>query len=184
YRHNSKFLDRRGKLQFTHSITERPIEANKRSRVGDWELDTVRGKKGGQVLVTLVDRCSRKLFVQRANSERNIDINIALEKILDSVNPNDIKTITPDRGKEFSLHAAITNKYSVEFYFADAYSPWQRGTNENSNGLLREYVPKGQEIANYTDEYLQRCVFQINNRPRKLFNWKSAQDVYNEKCST
>lgn len=183
-RHNVCSIERRGKLSIAHTIAERPIEANLRSRIGDWELDTIRGKQGGQVLVTLVDRCSRKLFIQRAESGRNIDVNIALEQILNSVNPNDIHTITPDRGKEFSLHAVITDKYSVEFYFANPHSPWQRGTNENSNGLIREFIPKGHDIASYDDDYLQKCAFRINNRPRKLFNWKSAQDIYNANCST
>lgn len=95
-----------------------------------------------------------------------------------------IYTFTHDRGKEFSLHAAITDKYYIEFYFANPHSPWQRGTKENSNRLIREFIPKEHDIANYDDDYLQKCISQINNRLRKLFNWKSAHDIYNDKRST
>ncbi|MCK8616828.1 IS30 family transposase [Fructobacillus sp. M158] len=84
---------------------------------------------------------------------------------------DELHTITPDRGKEFSKHAQISEKYHVPFFFPDAHAPWQRGSNENTNGLIREYCPKNKDIRDYTDDYLNEMVDQINNRPRKLFDW-------------
>lgn len=180
-RHISGMVERRGKIRISNSIHDRPEEANKRLRLGDWELDTVLGSRGGQVLVTAVDRCTRLLMVKRAQSRKAKDVEPILMEMFQSI-PNDrIKTLTPDRGKEFSSHANITANLDVEFYFPDPHSPWQRGSNENTNGLIREYIPKGYDISKLSDEYIEHIVSEINSRPRKIFDWKSASEIYLKK---
>ena len=177
-RHTKGYIERRGKIKIPNTIDERPAEAASRSRIGDWELDTVVGRKGGQVLVTMVDRKTRILFSKRAESKKTADVMRTIGSILNSLPTSQIQTLTPDRGNEFSAQDEITNKFNVQFYFPDPHAPWQRGTNENTNGLIREYVPKGTAIEDYSDEYIERMVEQINSRPRKLFGWRSAKEYY------
>ncbi|MFD1417527.1 IS30 family transposase [Companilactobacillus keshanensis] len=181
-RHVAGSIERRGKISISNSIHERPELANKRSRIGDWELDTVLGITAGQVLVTVVDRCTRILIAKRAKSRKAKDVEPILIEILESLPKEQRKTLTPDRGKEFSSHVNITSKMEIEFYFPDPHSPWQRGSNENTNGLIREYIPKGYDISTLSDEYIEHVVSEINSRPRKIFNWQSASEVYLMKC--
>ena len=94
------------------------------------------------------------------------------------ISSNEIKTVTSYRRKEFSANKQTTNAFNVEFYFPDPHAPWQRGTNENTNGLVREYIPKGIAMENYSDDYIELMVKQINSRPRKLFGWRSANEYY------
>ena len=89
-------------------------------------------------------------------------------------------SITPDRGKEFARHAAVAEELGVKIYFPPPYQPWQHGTNENTNGLLREYCPKHHDIAQYSDEYIEKAVWALNNRPRKCLQWKTPYEVYFE----
>lgn len=89
-----------------------------------------------------------------------------------------LKSITPDRGKEFAKHEQITEELKVKFFFPPSHQPWQRGTNENSNGLLREYFPKGQDITPFTQAQIQAVVDKLNLRPRKCLNWKTPYEVY------
>jgi len=177
-RHTKGHVERRGKIRIPNTIDERPAEAGCRSRIGDWELDTVIGRKGGQVLVTMVDRKTRILLSKRAASKKTVDVMRIIGSMLDSLPTSQIHTLTPDRGNEFSAQDEITKKFDVQFYFPDPHAPWQRGTNENTNGLIREYVPKGTAIEDYSDEYIERMVEQINSRPRKLFGWISAKEYY------
>lgn len=97
---------------------------------------------------------------------------------LNSLNTESLKSVTSDRGTEFSAHSRITKKYDIEFYFSDPYSPWQRGTNENTNGLIREYIPKRKDIGYYVDEYIENFVGKINLRPRKCLNWLTPYEVF------
>lgn len=101
-----------------------------------------------------------------------------MHKLLSQVEDNYLLTIIPDRGKEFARHLEIENEFDLPFYFPDPHAPWQRGTNENTNGLVREFFPKGEEIANYTDEDIKIAMDSINKRPRKILHWKSAKEVY------
>ncbi|MDF7637826.1 IS30 family transposase [Leuconostocaceae bacterium ESL0958] len=174
-------LERRGQIQMPNSIHDRPLQAQQRLRIGDWELDTIFGKTGGQVLVTLVDRATRRLLLGRARSKKAADVCTTIDRLLAQLSDQELYTITPDRGKEFSKHALISEKYQVSFYFPDAHAPWQRGSNENTNGLIREYCPKNKDIQDYSDAYLNEMVDQINNRPRKIFGWQSSNQVYQEK---
>ena len=160
-----------------HELSERPAEAQARARIGDWEADTVAGVVGGAVLVTLTDRKSRFLRCARVEKKTAEHVNAAMIAMLaDQVR----RSITPDRGKEFARHAAVAEELGVKIYFPPPYQPWQRGTNENTNGLLREYCPKHQDIAQYSDEYIEKAVWALNNRPRKCLQWKTPYEVYFE----
>lgn len=175
-RHTKNYEEKRGKIPISHMIDERPSEANNRSRLGDWEADTVIGKTGRACLVTLVDRHSRYLIGGKVARKKADEVN---EVILKALKDQPLKSITPDRGKEFAKHAEITKALDeVQFYFPLPHHPWQRGTNENTNGLLREYFPKRQDITDTSEEYIQSIFDKINRRPRKILGYKTPYEVY------
>lgn len=167
--------DGRGKMKISHELTERPEEANERRRIGDWEEDTVIGKPGGPCLVTSVDRKSR--FVVGGKSEN---------KRAESVTPVIIRahkglpvhTITPDRGVEFSHHAKVTAALKAEFYFPPPHHPWERGSNENTNGLIREYFPKSTDFSAISEEEIQAVFQKLNRRPRKCLGFRTPFEVF------
>ena len=181
-RHRGKKRRRKGEptrdnFPVEHALSERPAEAQARARIGDWEADTVAGVVGGAVLVTLTDRKSRFLRCARVEKETAEHVNAAMIAMLaDQVR----HSITPDRGKEFARHAVVAEALGVKIYFPPPYQPWQRGTNENTNGLLRKYCPKHQDIAQYSDEYIEKAVRALNSRPRKCLQWKTPYEVHFE----
>ena len=177
-RKTKDYIEKRGQFPISHTIHDRPNEAELRSEIGHWEIDTVLGKQGRNCLVTLVDRKSRFLLAGRTTNKSSSAINHTISFLLDSLNTESLKSITSDRGSEFSGHSKITKKYNIEFYFSDPYSPWQRGTNENTNGLIREYIPKRKDIGDYVDEYIENFVDKINLRPRKCLNWLTPYEVF------
>lgn len=168
--------DRRGKLNAEYDIRQRPEDANARTRLGDWEADTVIGKLGGACLLTLVDRKSRFLLCRKM--DRNGSKELA-EAMVAALQGHPVHTITPDRGKEFLRHAEISEKLGgVPFYFALPHSPWERGTNENTNGLLREFFPKGFDLTDVTPEMVQAAQDALNFRPRKSLGFKTPFEVH------
>ena len=174
-RHTKHYEERRGKIQISNIITDRPEEANNRERIGDWEADTVAGKIGKACLLTLTDRKSRYLLSKKVPKKNSIFIKKAMVELLEN---EPLKTITPDRGKEFSKPEDVSLELNlVEFYFPFPHHPWQRGTNENTNGLLREYFPKTVDITQ-EDKYIEEAVMEINMRPRKCLGWKTPYEVY------
>ena len=177
-RHTKSYEERRGKIRISNLITERPKEADDRKRIGDWEADTVAGIKGKACFLTLVDRNSRFLICKRVSKKASIDVK---EAIIDCLKNEPLKSITPDRGKEFSKHFEVSAVLGVEFYFPFPHHPWQRGTNENTNGLLREYFPKSKDITDLQDKYIAEKVDELNRRPRKCLNWKTPYEVYYSK---
>lgn len=177
-RKTKEYIETRGQFPVSHTIHERPSEAELRSEIGHWEIDTLLGKQGKNCLVTLVDRKSRFLLAGRTVNKSAAAINDTLNTLLSTLATRNLKSITSDRGSEFSRHAEITNKHSVEFYFSDPYSPWQRGTNENTNGLIREYLPKRKNINDYLDHFIEEFVDKLNFRPRKCLGWKTPYEVF------
>ena len=177
-RKKSGETETRGKIVISHPISERPEEANIRSVSGHLEADTVLGKRGGECLVTLVDRKLRFGWVERALSKSAEDVNAAIFKIIQSLPDGYVKSITPDRGKEFADHALITKATEIEFYFPPPHSPWARGTNENFNGLLREFIPKKSDISLFSDDQISNFVLKLNSRPRKCLGWKSPLELF------
>jgi IS30 family transposase len=154
-----------------HTIHDRPEEANNRSRLGDWEGDTVYGGIGMGCLVTLVDRKSRYLIAKISQDRSKESIKAAFIEAYKYLSVNiPIESITLDNGSEFAAFKEIEKSLNTTIYFADVRSPWQRGTNENTNGILRFYYPKGTNFKNVTDDELQKVVNLINNRPRKCLD--------------
>jgi IS30 family transposase len=153
-----------------HTIHDRPPEVETRERTGDLEGDTVYGAVGKGCLTTLVDRRSRMLYAARASSR---DSNVIVDSFKRALGDTPVKSITLDNGSEFSRFADIEKNHDTTVYFADPHSPWQRGSNENINGLLRFFFPKGTNFHNISDNDVNEVISLINNRPRKCLDWLS-----------
>jgi IS30 family transposase len=174
-RRRSPGSERRGKIRISHDIGERPAEAGSRSRTGDWESDTVAGVRDGACLVTNVDRKTGYLVGGKAARKASGEVNSVM---VSSLSGMPLHSITPDRGKEFAAHAEVTEALGVEFYFALPHHPWQRGTNENTNGLLREYFPKGRPLEPIPESAVQEVYDKINRRPRKRLGFRTPYEAF------
>ena len=161
------------------SIDLRPDVINNKERLGDWEIDTVVGKGKRRSIVTVVERISKKVvFRQVPNKKPDIVANATINVL--KPYKNVVKSITADNGFEFRSHEKISQQLESEFYFAHPYSSWERGLNENSNGLLRQYLPKGSDFSKVTNRELQRIEDEINHRPRKRLGFKTPNQVFSE----
>lgn len=156
-------------------IPEWPDIIKNRSRLGDWEGDTVYGSVGKGLLVTLVDRKSRYLCSGLLNSRTAEETKNVIEQILKD---KPVHSISLDNGSEFSEFRALEEALNTEIYFAEPYKPWQRGTNENTNDILRFFFPKGTNFHEVSEEFLDLVVYLINTRPRKCLDWKSPFEVF------
>ena len=172
-----KTEDKRGKIPNTTSISKRPAGAKNRTRFGHWESDTVLGQRKTGCFGTHVERKSGFLVAFRIDDRQDNAFNKATIKAFFSVPDKLKKSFTVDNGKEFAAHQELTEATGMKVYFCDPYSPWQRGTNENTNGLLRQFFPKGTSFADISDDDLQNIVYLINNRPRKRFNFLTPFEV-------
>lgn len=169
--------ERRGQIKERISIDERPEIVNERSRVGDWEADTVIGKQGSAVLVTLVERKTRWSVIAKASDRTAKKVqDVIVNKLLPLA--SHVKTLTYDNGKEFALHREIDKELLSNGYFAHPYHSWERGLNENTNGLIRQFFPKGKDLSEVTDDEIQRVMDKINNRPRKCLGFKTPNQVF------
>ena len=178
-RHSKQYEEHRGKIKISHDISQRPAGAANRSRRGHWEGDTMAGVKGKACLVTLVDRKSRYLIGGKADAKKADAVNAVMIQALQN---EPLRSITPDRGKEFAKHAEVTAALDqVQFYFPLPHHPWERGTNENTNGLLREYFPKGKDLSDISDSYIQEKFDELNKRPRKCLGYRTPFEVYHSK---
>ena len=169
--------DKRGKIPDTTPISKRPAGAENRTRFGHWESDTVLGMRKTGCFGTHVERKSGYLVAFRINDRQDKAFNIATIKAFSAIPDKLKKSFTVDNGKEFAAHKELSEETGMNVYFCDPYSPWQRGTNENTNGLLRQFFPKGTSFADVTDEDLQHFVDMINNRPRKRLNFLTPFEV-------
>jgi IS30 family transposase len=169
--------DRRGQIKGRVSIDERPSIVNERSRVGDWEADTVIGKQGGAVLVTLVERKTRLAVIGKAPNKTALEVTAVILKGLVPL-AHQVQTLTYDNGKEFALHQEISKELNANGYFAHPYHSWERGLNENTNGLIRQYFPKGMDLSEVTDTEVQAVMEKLNNRPRKCLGSKTPNQVF------
>lgn len=160
-------------------ISQRPRQANERSCIGHWEADTVAGKKGSACVLTLTDRRSRFLLAAKVERKTAESVSEKILQLLGRFPAERVLSITPDRGSEFANYTQVSSRlHQVEFYFPSPYSPWQRGTNENANGLLREYLPKYQDISPVSDDMIAAFVDRLNLRPRKCLGWRSPFEVF------
>lgn len=170
--------DRRGQIKNRVSIEERPAVVEKKERLGDWEGDTIIGKQQQKAIVTLVDRATKMTRIGTVATKHApvvSDIMIGLLKPLESVT----HTITVDNGKEFAHHEKVASALNVDVYFARPYSSWERGLNENTNGLVRQYIPKGSSFDGVTDEKIRWIEDRLNNRPRKSLGYLTPNQVWN-----
>jgi len=171
YRKRGSSKDSRGKIVGRVGIEKRPKEAEERKVFGHFELDTIIGKDHKGAIITLNERASGMLWMRKVESK---DAEIVIKKLaemLEEIRPY-LRSITGDNGKEFAAHQFITDEY-CDFYFANPYSPWERGSNENLNGLVRQYLPKKSDFNNFTDEHIREIETKINNRPRKRFGYET-----------
>lgn len=168
--------DSRGQLKNRRSIDERPSIVDERKRVGDWELDTVIGRVGGSVLVTAVERKTRFSVIALAPNKTAEAIRKALIEALTPLAAW-VKTLTYDNGKEFALHEDIAKALNAKGYFAHPYHSWERGLNENTNGLIRQYIPKGTSMDNLTQDDVNKIMDRLNHRPRKCLGFKTPNQV-------
>ncbi|MFT8871053.1 MAG: IS30 family transposase [Sporolactobacillus sp.] len=177
-RHSKGYVEHRGKIDYGLSIEDRPAAATTRRVIGHWEADTVLGKLGTDCLVTCVDRATRFLLVAKAARKTAQAVTGKLIGLLGALPEEQRQSVTPDRGKEFAWYARITEKLGVPFYFPAPHAPWQRGSNENTNGLLREYFPKGHDLAQDSDAAIQSVVDELNHRPRKCLGWRTPYEAF------
>lgn len=172
-----KYCSRKG-WNSRRPISERPAIVETRSRLGDWEADTIIGreKKGG--IISLVERRSRYCLLQKVTTK---SAQTVAEAICSSLLPvkERVFTITSDNGIEFTRHQTIAKTLDADFFFADPYSSWQRGTNENTNGLLRQYFPKRSSLNSVSDADIVFVTDRLNNRPRKALAFRTPNEVFN-----
>lgn len=171
YRKRGNSKDNRGKIVGRVGIEKRPKEANERSEFGHLEVDTIVGKNHKGAIITLNDRASGMLWMGKVETREAEVVKIKLSQMLEEIRPF-IKSVTGDNGKEFSEHQFITDEY-CDFYFANPYSPWERGSNENLNGLIRQYIPKSSDFSNLSEERIMEIQNKLNNRPRKRFDYEN-----------
>lgn len=167
------------------SIHERPEKANTRCQFGHWEGDSVLGRRGSGHIHTEVERVSQLLAAKKKQSLKAAETTAKQVAIFGALPTFARKSTTVDNGREFSSHEELKKQTSVQTYFADPYSPQQRGTNENHNGLLRRYLPRGSSFENLSQEELDDIVWEINNRPRKTLSYQTPAEVfsYHLRCS-
>jgi transposase, IS30 family len=166
-------LERRGRLTAMTMISERPAEVEDRIQVGHWEGDCIVGAANQSAIGTLVERRTRFLILVHVPTGRPT-AEVMPQGITTALNrfPTELRrTLTWDQGKELALHQKITEQTGAKVFFCDAHSPWQRGSNENMNGLLRDHFPKGIDLRDISPAELERVAAEINNRPRKTLGW-------------
>ena len=162
-----------------HRISERPEAVKKRLEPGHWEGDTIIGKKGGARLATMVNRKERFLLAVKTPNGTAEAVRDSMIRMFSKIPAEKIRSITPDRGHEFARYTDASGAlHGVPFYFADPYLSWQRGTNENTNGLLWQHFPKGTSFDDISEEMLDAIVLKINLRPRKCLGWRSPFELF------
>ena len=169
--------NRRGQLIGRISIDERPDIVDSRSRIGDWELDTIIGKNHKQAIVSLTERKSRFTLIQKVKRKTAQCVTDAVINLLAPFSAQ-VHTLTSDNGKEFANHKTIADKLNAKFYFAHPYASWERGLNENTNGLIRQYFPKKRDFKTITQKEINRVMDKLNNRPRKCLGIKTPNQVF------
>lgn len=179
YRKRYGSYDRRGTIKNRRSIDDRPVIVDRRSRIGDWEGDTIIGKGRKSALITLVERKTLYTMIIKTEGKRAASLATATATINGMRGIRDqIKTITFDNGLEFAHHEKIAEGLDAKIYFAHPYSSWERGINENTNGLIRQYFPKSTDFNEVSDEDLQFVMDRLNNRPRASRGKRSPNELF------
>lgn len=182
YRRRGSPRERRGRIPGQRMIDTRPQVVEERTRFGDYEMDTVIGLPSGQTLVTMVERRSRHTLVIKAADKSCLAVSASIIAAMRPYRGN-IHTLTYDNGKEFAKHALIDEILGCTAYFAQPYHSWERGLNENTNGLIRQYFPKQTDFAKVTDKQVKEVQDKLNNRPRKCLGWKTPNEILSDQAA-
>lgn len=177
YRKRYGSNQRRGRIVGAVSIDDRPKIVEAKSRIGDWEIDTMTGKQRKGALLTIVERKSKFTVIQKLPDRQAQGVSNAVLKLLRPLKDK-VLTITADNGKEFAKHERIARLLEAEVYFAHPYHAWERGLNENTNGLLRQYFPKGTDFTKIKDDLVTTAMRRLNMRPRKTLKFKTPSEVF------
>jgi IS30 family transposase len=182
YRKGYRVPDRRGTLSGKRSIDERPLQVQQRLEFGHWEGDTVMGRDGRHCILTLVERKTLKVRIRKLAARQAAEVNKVLHQELGSKGELVIKSLTLDNGTEFHGYAELERRHGTKFYFARPYHSWERGTNENTNGLIRQYLPKGTCFKDLDNRQCKTIEDALNNRPRKKLGFATPDEAYDEQC--
>lgn len=178
YRKRGSANNSRASIRDAVDISLRPAEVDGRGRFGDFEADTIVGKTQRQHILTVVERKTRRVWLRRLAEPSAGE---AAKRMTEALRPLSrrrlVKTITSDNGNQFAQHRKIAKDLKAKFFFARPYHPWERGTNENTNGLVRQYIPKSSDFDDYSDEDLRTIEDKLNNRPRKILNFATPNEV-------
>lgn len=169
--------DSRGVLSGKRHISQRPTGAANRSRLGHWEVDTVMGGNDLHCIVTMVERKSRYTLIGKLKARTTAQLNRRIIKMIQA-EARKVRTITADNGTEFHDYETVEAATGTCFYFATPHHSWERGLNENTNGLIRQYLPKGRSMANLTQRKCNVIAMKLNKRPRKTLNYQTPEQCY------
>jgi IS30 family transposase len=167
----------RGRIPDRISIDQRSKIVETRSRIGDWELDTIIGKGHKQAIVSLTERKTRLALLAKVQRKTAESVSRSIRRLLEPI-ASKVVTLTSDNGKEFARHQEIATALQADFYFAHPYSSWERGLNENTNGLIRQYFPKKHDFTTITEKDVTMVMNKLNNRPRKCLVFKTPNQVF------
>jgi IS30 family transposase len=166
------------KLPDMTSIALRPPEVAARIVPGHWEGDLIKGAAGRSAIGTLVERTSRYIILVKLDGLSSQHILDGFSRRLRDIPASLRKTLTYDQGSEMALHKTLAKRLRMDVFFCDAHSPWQRGSNENANGIIREFLPKGMDLSPFTDKNLKDLEFVLNNTPRKILGFKTPHELF------
>ena len=177
-RPRSRGEDRRGKIPDMVSIHERPPEIEERLVPGHWEGDLIKGASNRSAVGTLVERTTLFTVLAKLESAAAEATLEGFSQVLNRIEAQKRLSLTYDQGREMAAHQRLSERTGVKVYFADPHSPWQRGINENTNGLLRQYLPKGSDLSIYTQKELDQIAWNLNTRPRKSLGYKCPAELF------
>lgn len=183
YRKGYRVTDHRGSMAGKTPISQRPATVQERREFGHWEGDTVMGKDGRHCLLTLVERMTRWVRIIKLPARQAVEVNKALGREVRRGNLK-IKSLTLDNGTEFHGFRQMQEELGIEVYFAQPYHSWERGTNENTNGLIRQYLPKGMCFKEVTQRHCDKIERELNDRPRKVLGFDTPNEAYAIECCT
>ena len=177
-RPRSRGEDRRGAIPGMVSIHERPPEVAERLVPGHWEGDLIKGARNASAVGTLVERTTLFVTLAKVDGSSAEAAEKGFSFVLNRIDAQYRLSMTYDQGKEMARHKNLAEKTGIKVYFADPRSPWQRGINENTNGLLRQYLPKGTDLSVFSQDELDNIALKLNTRPRKSLGWKCPAELF------